>query len=245
MRKEDLIDFEFEFPKLYKTQPHDCSYLPDRTAATLFIDPSYNMNNTVYSHFARLGFRRSGEHVYRPHCPGCSACLSLRVPVEAFKASRSQRRILKANAHLSMQVQRAGFTEQHYRLYLRYMHWRHPGGGMDVDDPEAYHRLYSSAWADTWMYCFYDQQTVVAVAITDQLDDGLSAVYTFYEPALAHQGLGTFAILQQIEQARQQQLPYVYLGYWVNGCDKMEYKVKFRPYQLFMGTVWQTEPQIS
>ena len=242
MRNEDLTDIEYEFPKLYKTQPHDCSYLPDRSAATVFVDPAFPMSNEIYSIFAQMGFRRSGEHVYRPQCPDCQACRSLRIPVAEFRPSRSQRRILKANRQLEMEIRRAEFTDEHYRLYLRYMHWRHPGGGMDVDDPEAYHRLFSCSWADSWMYCFYHQQTIVAVAITDVMSDGLSAVYTFYEPELAHRGLGTYAILQQIRQAEALQIPFVYLGYWVEGCHKMDYKVKFRPYELFMGTDWQKQP---
>ncbi len=206
---------------------------------SVFVDPQYRMTNPVYSHLSSIGFRRSGQHVYRPHCPACSACLPLRVPVSSFSPNRSQRRIIKANAHLSMKVVRASFEEKHYRLYRRYMHWRHAGSGMDTDDPEAYHNLFASSWADTWMYCFYANDKVVAVAITDHLDNGLSAVYTFYEPTLINQGLGTFAVLSQIQRAEDANIPFVYLGYWIEASDKMAYKSGFKPYQTFTGTSWE------
>lgn len=246
MNINDILNPDTGFPKLYVTQPHECSYFPDRLAATILIDPKHLMTNRTYSLFATAGFRRSGQHVYRPRCPDCHACYSLRVPVDEFYFSRSQKRILKKNQHLQLEIQRASFIEDHYRLYRRYMQWRHPGGGMDEDDPEAYHRIFSSGWADTWMYCFKEGQQTVAVAITDHLENGISAVYTFYEPELAQNGLGTFAILQQIEQARKTNIPFVYLGYWVDGCDKMMYKNKFHPYQLFMTDEmeWKNEPLI-
>ena len=119
------------------------------------------------------------------------------------------------------------------------MSWRHAGSGMDTDEPEDYHNLFASSWADTWMYCFYDQDKTVAVAITDHLENGLSAVYTFYEPDLVNQSLGTFAILSQVQQAEEQKIPYVYLGYWIEACDKMAYKSGFKPFQTFSGTHWQ------
>ena len=239
MQHNEAIEAELKLLRFYLTAAHECNYLDDKESVSLFVDPQYKISNTLYSHLSEMGFRRSGQHVYRPHCPDCRACLPMRVPVETFKANRSQRRILKANAHLSMKIQRASFIDDHYRLYRKYMSWRHPGGGMDSDDPEAYHNLFASDWSDTWMYCFTDKDKTVAVAITDHLDNALSAVYTFYDPELVQQSPGTYAVLQQIQQASENDLPYVYLGYWVEACEKMAYKARFNPHEIFTGTHWQ------
>lgn len=243
MQQNNSIEAEIKSLRFYLTSSHECNYISNQTAVSLFVDPQYKISNTLYGYLSAIGFRRSGEHVYRPHCPDCRACLSLRVPVDKFKPDRSQRRLLKSNNHLTLQVRPAGFDEDHYRLYRKYMSWRHPGGGMDSDDPDAYHNLYSSSWSDTEMLCFYNDDRLNAVAITDILERGVSAVYTFYDPDLSHQGLGTYAILRQIEYAREKQLPYVYLGYWVEACTKMAYKARFSPHQTFRGTHWQNSPQ--
>jgi len=241
MQLNDSIEAEIKALRFYLTPAHDCHYLPDKQSMSIFVDPQYKMTNSLYSHLSTIGFRRSGQHVYRPHCPECRACLPLRVPTADFLPNRSQRRILKSNTHLEMRIQRASFDDEHYRLYRRYMNWRHAGGDMDTDDPEAYHSLFASAWSETWMYCFYDKAKPVAVAITDHLDNGLSAVYTFYEPELISQGLGTYAVLCQIQQAHEDKIPYVYLGYWIEACNKMAYKSRFKPYQFFTGSQWKND----
>ncbi len=223
--------------RLFLTVEHTCSYLPRRRACNLVADP-LAMDNELYTQLARLGFRRSGEHVYRPHCAGCHECLSLRIPVAGFRPNRSQRRVWSRNADLEVRPLKPQFDLEHYRLYERYLHARHPGGGMDDCSPESYLSFLTSRWSDTRLFEFRHKDRLLAVAVADQLDDSLSAVYTFYEPDESSRSLGTYGVLWQVAKARRLGLAWVYLGYWVRDCAKMAYKDKFRPAEVFLGGRW-------
>lgn len=224
--------------RFFASPEHPCSYLADRMATTIFVDPTIPLSKQHYSVLSRIGFRRSGDYVYRPHCQGCHACIPVRIPVAEFKPSRSQRRTLQCNRDLQFTLQTVEFNEAHYQLYRRYMSSRHPGGGMDKDDRDAYERVMHAAWGQTWLFEFRLHEKVIAVAIVDELDQALSAVYTFFEPDLSNRSLGTLAILQQIAVAREQGLGWVYLGYWIKASPKMAYKARFRPLEAFDGERW-------
>ena len=224
--------------RFFLSPPHPCAYLEGREAVNLFADPA-PLDNHLYSHLARQGFRRSGGHVYRPACDGCEACISVRIPVRDYHPRRRDRRCLARNRDLVVRLVDDDYREEHFRLYQRYIASRHPGGGMDDPDPAQYRGFLTSPWSETLaLECRLDRR-LLAVAVTDLLDDGLSAVYTFYEPELPRRSLGRFAILAQIQQALAWDLPYLYLGYWVAGCRKMAYKHDYQPLEGFVDRRWR------
>ena len=227
--------------RLFLTVEHPCSYLPGRQACNLVADPQA-VDARLYSQLAQLGFRRSGEHVYRPHCAGCQECLSLRIDALAFRPNRAQRRIWQRNEDLRVTGRRAAFDPQHYQLYARYLQSRHRDGGMDDCTPESYLSFITSRWSDTLLYEFCQGDKLLMVAVVDQMQDGLSAVYTFFDPHLPARSLGNYAILWQIHEARRQGLGWIYLGYWVRNCRKMNYKGNFKPFQVFLGGRWLNMP---
>jgi len=224
---------------LYLSQNHPCPYLPDRTAKNLFIDPAAPKDPLLYSFLIERGFRRSGEYIYRPHCDNCQACIPTRLPVARFHPRRSQRRVWRQNQQTKVISQPAEFNTEQYDLYCRYMAKRHPGGEMADASAEEFIGFLSCSWSDTQFFEFRLDDQLLAVAVTDLLPRGLSAVYTFYEPDLPKLGLGTCAILWQIRHAQQIGLPWLYLGYWVPGCNKMAYKQEYRPLQVRSQEQWQ------
>jgi arginine-tRNA-protein transferase len=223
----------------YVSVPVTCGYLPDRVAVTVFADPSAPMNKTLYSALVNRGFRRSGNHVYMPYCPNCNSCIPTRIPVDQFRPNRSQRRTAQHNADLRVRRVEATFNEEHFHLYRRYMARRHAGSGMDDYGPEQYMAFLACSWGETFLYEFLLRDTVVAVASVDHLNNGLSAVYTFYDPDLTERSLGTFAVLWQIQEAARLGLFYVYLGYWIKQCAKMSYKATFQPLEIHRNGRWQ------
>lgn len=224
---------------LFLTPAHDCHYLPARQARTVFVDPALPLDPDRYQLLLELGFRRSGEHVYRPHCEDCSACQSTRLPVQDFQPRRSQRRIQRLNqADIEIRERPCEFSRTHFDLYKAYTAGRHADGEMAGMDEAQYMGFVRSSWCDTMMLEFRQQDRVVAVAVTDVIPNGLSAVYTFFDPALSHRSLGVFAILSQIEHARQIGRRWLYLGYWIEDSPKMAYKSEYRPLQLFRKNRW-------
>lgn len=224
---------------LLLTTEHDCSYLPGRQARSLVGAPEYPLTTTLYSRLIRHGFRRSGDMVYRPHCKHCSACLPLRVPVSDFRPNRAQLRNLRRNADLACTPRPAEFSDEHFELYARYLNWRHPGGLMADTDPAAYMDFLGATWCDTRFVEFRSHDRLAAVAVVDVVSDGLSAVYTYYEPDLAQRGLGCYAVLWQIGHARTLGLDYLYLGYWIAECKKMAYKQLYRPFETYRNGLWR------
>lgn len=224
---------------LYLSEHHECSYLPDELARTAFVHPSLPLSTELYSHLIEQGFRRSGNDIYVPRCQLCVQCVSVRIPVAEFHASRRQRRCWNKNLSTTARITPPDFKTQHYQLYLSYQSLRHPSSSMANSSPEEYISFLGSSWCDTLFVEFFISGQLVAVAIIDQLKNALSAVYTFFDPANSHLSLGTYAILWQLDYARQLGLDYVYLGYWVKDCDKMNYKNQYQPLQGLINRQWQ------
>lgn len=222
----------------YLTPDHPCSYLEGRAARTVFADPDARPDRHAQSVLAAHGFRRSGRYIYRPACAGCSACVPVRIPVAAFRPDRAQRRNRLRNADLQVRATPTEFRREHLDLYNRYQAWRHPDGGMLAADAERYLEYFTSPWSDTWFHELRAGPELLGLTICDRLDDGLSAVYTYYSPEHAARGLGTFAVLWLVEEARRLGLTWVYLGYWIESSPKMAYKSRFRPLQAFRDGRW-------
>ncbi|ALZ84460.1 arginyltransferase [Pseudomonas oryzihabitans] len=224
--------------KFYATQPHACSYLPNEQATTLFLDPSQPMNGQIYAELSELGFRRSGDHLYRPHCQLCKACVPARIPVIRFRPSRKQNRVLKRNLDIKVTRCDPGFTEERYQLYARYISERHADGDMFPPSRGQFSTFLVSHLPYAFFYEMRVEDRLVGVAVTDVLPNGMSAVYTFYDPNEEKRSLGVFGILWQIAESRRLGLDAVYLGYWIKGCRKMSYKTEYRPIELFVNQRW-------
>ncbi len=224
----------------YLTPPHPCSYLDRNDAQTLFADPRRIITSASYQHLSDRGFRRSGAHLYRPRCNHCNACIAVRVPVQSFRANRTQRRALKRNHELRISVEPAQFTQRYFQVYERYISMRHADGDMYPATEDQFKSFLLSAWADTLFVCAYEGDRLLSVAVTDRLNDGLSAVYTFFEPNESARSLGVFSILQQLELCKTLGLSHLYLGYWIRESSKMAYKSQYRPLQMFIDGRWLT-----
>jgi len=224
--------------KFYATQPHACSYLPNEQATTLFLDPSLPMNGQIYAELSELGFRRSGDHLYRPHCQLCKACVPARIPVARFRPSRKQQRVLKRNLDIKVTRCDPGFTEERYQLYARYISERHADGDMFPPSRGQFSTFLVSNLPYAFFYEMRVEERLIGIAVTDVLPNGMSAVYTFYDPNEEKRSLGVFGILWQIAETRRLGLDAVYLGYWIKGCRKMSYKTEYRPIELFVNQRW-------
>ena len=225
--------------KVYATPPHSCSYLPEKLASNAFIDPTYTPVPDTYQLLIDQGYRRSGDHLYRPNCPACVSCVPCRVRTSNFRPDRSQRRCWRRNEDLKVQLHPAAFSQEAFALYARYLNSRHADGDMANPDEDSFRNFLYTSWSNTWFIEFRLDGKLVSVAVIDMLPRGYSAVYTFFDPELTSRSLGTYAVLWQIEHARMQGLPVVYLGYWIEGSRKMQYKANFKPLEVLQDGIWQ------
>jgi len=222
------------------TEKHECGYIKENLATTLFVNPEINLQNQHYSFLATKGFRRSGNHIYRPHCEGCSFCVAVKLEVDKFQPSKQQRRCWNKNKDLTAFSHPARYNEEHFKLYSRYLQARHSNDGMDPFSKVAYQDIINSQWCHSELLELRLGQQLVAVAVLDKIKDGLSAVYTFFDPDLAKRSLGIVSIQHEIALAKQRKLKWLYLGYWNPASQKMSYKTKFQPLKYFFNNDWHT-----
>lgn len=224
--------------RVLQTVEHQCGYFPERKARNLVIDPGADGHQTIYDAVATSGFRRAGSLIYRPHCRSCQACEASRLPVADFVPNRNQQRCARGNSDLKVSLTEARVKPEYFDLYRRYVNYKHPDGGMENPESEDFEGFLLSNWCKSMFLEFRLGSELLAVAVTDHLGGGLSAVYCFYAPDHPKRSLGTFAILRQIELTRAYKLPYLYLGYWIKNHPKMRYKTNFHGLELFRTGQW-------
>ena len=231
----------FQRVQFYLTANYACSYLPDRQARSQVATPAHFIDGEAYSQLIRAGFRRSGQFTYRPLCESCRDCVPVRVVAAEFVPNRTQRRCQLRNMHLEARFLPLTYNDAHFALYRKYQASRHVGGGMDKDGSEQYTQFLLSSNVNSMLVEFRDAGELVMVSVMDQTEDGLSAVYTFFDPAREKASLGTYGVLWQIDLARRLELPYVYLGYWIGATPKMAYKKQYQPLEGRVDGRWQRQ----
>jgi len=224
---------------LFVTDQFPCSYLDKRNSQSAFVHPSFSLNTAIYSQLIEQGFRRSGNEVYTPHCPTCSECIATRLLVNRFIPNRNQKRCIKKNQQTTVIVKPAKFEQAHYDMYMRYQKHKHMDGDMADSSKDDYINFLASSWCNTLFVEFSINKELAAVAIVDLLDNALSAVYTFFDPRFSKYSLGTYAVLWQQNHAKELELEYVYMGFWIENCRKMSYKIQFQPMQGFIDNEWK------
>jgi len=204
--------------RLFETVVDDCPYLDDQKSASILVDPDHQIDKNLFSMLSRSGFRRSGEMLYSPKCPSCNACKNIDVRVS---------------------IEDVCFDQEHFDMYYRYQSHRHPDSSMCDIDTSKYSGFIESSYSLSKFLCFRLEGKLIGISVLDQFEGGISSVYTFFEPEHSNRSLGTYAILYALKLAKTRKIPYVYLGYWIDGSMKMDYKRKFKPLQGYMDRKWQ------
>ena len=237
--------------KLYQSEPHTCGYYRDRIATNIIIDPEEPALPHLYQGLLANGFRRAGGIVYRPKCNNCQACIPTRIAIAEFIENRQQRRTLGKNTDVQATMVAAEFAadrssvDEKLDLYSRYIASRHRDGGMDNPTEADFRRFLLSEWATVNMLELRLDRKLIACAVTDATTEAASAVYTFYDPAMEARSLGVLSVLKQIEYCRQAQITHLYLGYWIQGHPKMDYKRVFKPLQYYMHGIWSSNSSMD
>jgi|TARA_B110001450_G_scaffold216390_1_gene209970 arginine-tRNA-protein transferase len=221
------------------SEAHDCSYIAAETARMLFVDPDTVIDVPLYSQLSRMGFRRNGNFLYTPRCVGCALCLASRVDVQRFKRNRSQRRCWTKNADVVIDQLASIDMAEHYEVYSAYIAQRHSDGDMYPPSMKQFEDYLGRPWECTSYLEMRLADQLIGCAVIDSIDHGLSATYTYFHPDFADRGLGTLAVLFQIELIRKLGLDYLYLGYWIELCEKMSYKRNFQPLEVFRDNCWR------
>jgi arginine-tRNA-protein transferase len=224
--------------KFHLTQPYTCSYLPEKIARSQVAAPDHQVDAKTYERLIQAGFRRSGAFTYRPCCDHCHACVPARISVDRFMPNRSQRRTSKRHQNLSTTEHALHFHPDHYSLYQHYQKKRHSHGDMDSDNREQYHDFLLQSNVDSSLIEFHENERLRMISIVDKFSNGLSSVYTFFDPDVPNASFGTYNILWQIELCRELGMPYVYLGYWIKENLKMSYKASFQPLEILINGQW-------
>lgn len=224
--------------RLFTTQSHACSYLPDEQAQTLFIDPEFKVDRAYNSRLSEIGFRRSGSHIYRPNCKTCQQCISCRVLVQSFEPGQRYRRVVKRNADITVTLVPSIADDEYYLLYKHYITVRHAEGDMYPPSREQYSSFLLNQCEGTQYFAMRRADRLLGVMVSDRLDNAMSAVYTFYDPLEERRSLGSFAVLWQIAEARRLGLAHLYLGYWIRDSRKMCYKTEYRPMEMLVRQRW-------
>jgi len=235
-----MSDASFSQPlSFYRGGSYPCSYLPGKSTTSVIATPLHVIDSLCYSQLARQGFRRNGFVVYRPDCEVCRECVPVRLPVHRFLPDRTQKRCLKRHQNLRIRERHLDYYEEHFKLYQRYQKVRHPDDSMNFNNNRQYADFLLNTLVDTRLFEFLEGDTVRMVSLIDVVEDGLSAVYTFFDPDMPKASYGTYSILWLIAQCIASRLSYAYLGYWIRDCRKMAYKVNFRPVEYLTEGCWQ------
>ena len=237
------MNFSRRLP-VFVTEAHPCSYLEGLEARTAFVDPSVPINKSLASALNLQGFRRSGRYLYKTSCKACSACQPLRIDVQQFKPNKSQKRNWKKNADIRAQIRSASEMDEatnkgYYRLYEKYICTRHSQGDMFPPDQDQFDSFIGQLYPFSKIIEFTVDDNLIMIALCDELEDGYSAIYTFFDPDLSSRGLGVYSVLWQIEHCSNKSLPYLYMGFWIEQCDKMNYKSNYKPNEVFHSDKWR------
>lgn len=225
--------------QFYKTSSYSCGYIQNREAQSIVATPYNYVNNETYNNLIKKGFRRSGQYVYKPNCNGCSACTPIRICAESFFLSKNQKRVYKKMSSLSFKILPLKFNKDHYDLYVEYQNNRHRlQDGSDTDEDD-YNDFLIKSNVNSKIIEFRFEGKLKIVTIVDFFDDGISAVYTFFDTNNKRKSYGTYSIIWLLEHCKNEKLKYLYLGYWIDECSKMKYKTNFMPYELLINNSWQ------
>ena len=224
--------------RFFTTPAHDCSYLDDRQAITLFVDPLARIDTNMYSALSAVGFRRSGNHIYRPYCQTCSACIPVRIPVADFQLKRRHNRVINKNSDVVVKQIVPTVNDEYFDLYQKYIVARHADGDMYPAEIEQFESFLVNGREEAIFFEFRINKELLAVAVADRLNHGLSAIYTFFDPEKENRSPGVLAVLHLIEETHRLSLNYLYLGYWIKQCQKMNYKMDYKPIELYINNHW-------